>query len=394
MNDEKLIESLNSVGKSCFVSYYEVFRDNARKDPSFVIELLVRNEKYKESGAKIRVNFARAIFDAHRQIDALKIIAQAERIPREFCDKAKLLLNDPAVTLPLAQPTTPTSKPIKRIRANPGEDARSASGVSKEGSLVDKILRHGIWFPPDLLNTLPLLRPYAIRDNACRPRRGNTTGEEQWGSPNSEGFFRDDNSLIKSMPYSFSVNGRDHPYQGRKIGTGFVASHAWRKLYKGTSHENPMTYSFIGNIVWLPAELAILTDVEGGLGQNILKAISWFSYRKFMSNAKAKSLLDEIWSYFPVPDVSILPDDIASRISYFAVDIPRFAETNHGLMKSLLEALAIIERNGATTTLNKIQYGQRSLCDRYSRNLPSKLLSSEGFTRLKGVIHSTIACQI
>jgi hypothetical protein len=216
MNDKKLIRCLNAVGKSCFVSYYEVFRDNARKDPSFVIELLVSKERYKESGAKIRVSFARAIFDARRHMDALKIIAAAERIPQEFSNKVRVLLKDPTVTFPLAQPATPTSTPIKRIRTNPGEDSRSASGVSKEESLVDKILRHGIWLPPDLLNTLPLLRPYAIRDNACRARRGTTTGEEQWGSPNSEGFFRDDNSLIKSMPYSFSVNGRDHPYQGKK----------------------------------------------------------------------------------------------------------------------------------------------------------------------------------
>ncbi len=195
------------------------------------------------------------------------------------------------------------------------------------------------------------------------------------------------------MPRAFRVIGVDHLYHGRQIRNGFVASHAWRGIHEGTSHGNPLTYSFVGNIVWLPSQLACQTDEEGGFGQNVLKAISWVLFRTFVSNTTAKPLLDEIWACLPAPDISVLPTDFASRISYFAVDIQRFAATNHGLIKALVGALAIIEQKGSSTVLNKIEHERMSLCSRYCSNLPSKLESSGGFLRLKSVLRSTLACQ-
>jgi hypothetical protein len=267
---------------------------------------------------------------------------------------------------------------------------RNFSGASKEALLVDAILREGIWFPPTLLDSLPLLRPYAIRDNSCRGRQG---GDDEWGLPNSEGFFRDDNSLIKQMPCAFPVVGVDHPYHGRKIGNGFVASHAWRGIHEGTSHGNPLTYSFVGNIVWLPSDLAKYTDEEGDIGQNILKAISWDLFGKFPARTRANALLEEIWACLPAPDTSVLPTNRASRISHFAVDMQRFTYTNHGLMKVLLRALAIVEQKRTSAVLNKIQFEKRSLSRRYSDNLPSKFESSNGFLKLKRVLNSAIEWQ-
>ena len=94
MGDNKLEESLGAIGKACFIKHYELFRDKSRTDTLYVIDFLVRNEKYKEDGAKIRVGFARRIFDAGRQNDALKIIALSRRIPQESVDKAKILLKE------------------------------------------------------------------------------------------------------------------------------------------------------------------------------------------------------------------------------------------------------------------------------------------------------------
>jgi hypothetical protein len=92
MDEKKLERSLNSIGKACFVNYYELFRDKSRTDPLFVGDFLMRNEKYKEAGATIRVSHARGIFIARRENDALKICAQSERIPQESADKASRLL--------------------------------------------------------------------------------------------------------------------------------------------------------------------------------------------------------------------------------------------------------------------------------------------------------------
>src|SRR5258706_16088180 len=98
MNDQQLINNLNSIGKSCFVSHYEIFRDYSRSDPSFAIDYLLKNMKIKESGARIRVSFAKGIFNAGRQTDALRIIANSNRIDPELLDKARRLLGNAAAT--------------------------------------------------------------------------------------------------------------------------------------------------------------------------------------------------------------------------------------------------------------------------------------------------------
>ncbi len=168
MDDNKLEISLQRIGKACFVNYYATFRDKSRKD---AIDFL--RTKFTEAGANLRVGYARGIFDAGRQNDALKIIAKAAGVCLEIRDKARLLLNGSIVPPPSPRPAPPISSPItNRLRGtdHPSEKARSGAGASKEGSLVYAILREGIWFPPNLLDALPLLRPYAIRDNGCRSR--------------------------------------------------------------------------------------------------------------------------------------------------------------------------------------------------------------------------------
>jgi hypothetical protein len=100
MDDRKLEQSLKSIGKTCFVDHYELFRDKSRVDALFAVDFLMKTENITEAGAKIRVGFARGIFAAGRQNDALKIIAQSERIPRDLADKARLLSNGGTVPLP------------------------------------------------------------------------------------------------------------------------------------------------------------------------------------------------------------------------------------------------------------------------------------------------------
>lgn len=78
----------------CFVRRFELFRDKSRTDASYVIEFLMKHDRYTEAGAKIRVGYAGKIFAAGRDKDALRIIASAERIPNEVAWRAKILLNE------------------------------------------------------------------------------------------------------------------------------------------------------------------------------------------------------------------------------------------------------------------------------------------------------------
>lgn len=134
------------------------------------------------------------------------------------------------------------------------------------------ILGLGVWLPTSAYERFPLLVPYAARDAACRgdKRRGIP---DQWGAPDATGRFRDDNSLIKGIPRSLIVtNPSNSIVNGSRIGTGFVAAHVWRKLRDGSdAPKNESTYSFLPNLVWLPAQLAKLTDREGAFAQTCFR---------------------------------------------------------------------------------------------------------------------------
>jgi hypothetical protein len=118
----------------------------------------------------------------------------------------------------------------------------------------------GIWFPLRTYAAMPFLAPYAVRDSSCR-KDAKTGRPEAWGSPNSTGYFRDDNSLIKNIPSSLPIESRFGEYAGARMGNGFVASHVWRRLtIDGYASQHSLTNSFIPNLVWLPAQVSKLSD--------------------------------------------------------------------------------------------------------------------------------------
>jgi hypothetical protein len=55
-----------------------------------------------------------------------------------------------------------------------------------------------VWLPRTAYRRYPLLVPYAVRDPTCR---GNARRSlpDQWGAPDAQGHFRDDNSLVKAF---------------------------------------------------------------------------------------------------------------------------------------------------------------------------------------------------
>jgi hypothetical protein len=91
MNDKQLDRSLRSIGKACFVKYFYNFRDAEMEDYDLIERLMVE-ENYQESGCKIRVSQARRIFRENREIDALRGISRSERVSIECLDRSKVIL--------------------------------------------------------------------------------------------------------------------------------------------------------------------------------------------------------------------------------------------------------------------------------------------------------------
>ena len=131
------------------------------------------------------------------------------------------------------------------------------SSVSEieDSKLVELALQFAIWPPKTTYEETPWLAPYAIRrarvrtePNAPGPKR------DLWGLPTDLGYFTDDNSLIKGLVLRkpLTVN---NSYGNARILSGLVCCHIW----SGTT-TNPLLFSFVPNLVWLPKSLAPFSD--------------------------------------------------------------------------------------------------------------------------------------
>lgn len=163
------------------------------------------------------------------------------------------------------------------------------------------IIDLGIWVPINLYRANPLLLPFVIRDSSCR-KKDPKTGKHEWGMANDSGFLRDDNSLIKDIFNSCPINSLEiKQYHKHFLGNGFVASHIWREINNSDKLAStlPYTNSFIPNLVWLPKQIAKLTDREGSYAQKLLQSISHKIYRGINKD----DYTNEIWEYLPNPKI-------------------------------------------------------------------------------------------
>lgn len=170
----------------------------------------------------------------------------------------------------------------------------------------------GVWFSPDTYAELSHLAPYARRDPESRGNKAKGI-PDQWGSPDADGYMRDDNSEIKGLHRSLKVaTTRTGTYRGRSLGVGFVASHVWRTPPALRSDmllaaRDPLTYSFVPNLIWLPSSVAGLTDREGSFAQRYLQALSTKIYRNLRVSASLQPLVNEAWARLPIP--TDVPDE-------------------------------------------------------------------------------------
>jgi hypothetical protein len=163
------------------------------------------------------------------------------------------------------------------------------------------ILRLGIWIAPEAYSRIPWLVPYARRDPLSRGSKKLGIAD-QWGSPDEEGYFRDDNSLLKGIPRSMRVQSSLAAYSGRQLDRGFAAAHVWRTIeHQVLAARHPLAYSFIPNVVWLPSDVAKLTDREGSFAQQFVQALAIKIYRDAPVGDQLEDLVQEAWRLFPAP---------------------------------------------------------------------------------------------
>lgn len=198
------------------------------------------------------------------------------------------------------------------------------------------LISMGVWFPADAYRRWPVMIPWVVRDPKCRK---GPNGDE-WASPDVQGYMRDDNSMIKGLPRSFPIKAPRQPHlNGARMGTEFVAAHVWRICSDGgpLASRRPLTNSFIPNLVWLPKQIAKLTDKEGSSVQRILQSLSWAMYRHSPVQHDLVDVTEEAWSLLPPPD-EVPTTDLWPLVNRFVVGENWFT-TRQARVELVLNAL-------------------------------------------------------
>ena len=90
MNDAQLIRALQSIGKECFVTYFQKFADPSLTN-EYLRDMLHQQRGYRPSGCSTRVSRARAIIKAGRAKDALLEVANSFNVDDKIRDLARKL---------------------------------------------------------------------------------------------------------------------------------------------------------------------------------------------------------------------------------------------------------------------------------------------------------------
>jgi hypothetical protein len=206
-----------------------------------------------------------------------------------------------------------------------------------------------IWLPLDVYERFPVLLPWVVRDPTCRGSKAKGI-PDQWGSPNDAGYLRDDNSLVKTLPRSLAVHGpKGCHVHGARMGTEFVASHIWRKVdHADLASRVPILNTFVPNLVWLPSQVAKLSDVEGGIVQQTLQAMSRAIYGRAEVKEHLRDVVADAWSLLPPPSTAVVDEVYLNRLNWF-VGTAQFFATRKARLATVLHALQTLDANEPLT---------------------------------------------
>ncbi len=187
-----------------------------------------------------------------------------------------------------------------------GEPDQGLNHLS-ENEIVDLLLRFGIWPSLDSFVKAPWLARYALRRQRHRvDARAPGDKRDLWGMPDEDGYFADDNSLLKSTFKNLTFSGANNPYGSKKISSGLVCCHIWPN-----TTGNPLLFSFLPNLVWVPKSLSRFTDVfherQPHKVHFILQKISHKRYRD-AAVSTGKSDVEKAWIQLMEPKIYFAND--------------------------------------------------------------------------------------
>lgn len=168
----------------------------------------------------------------------------------------------------------------------------------------------------------------------------------------------DDNSLVKNLIKSVPVASQYAHLDGHRAGTGFVASHVWQITADGyRSARNPLTYSFVPNVLWLPTDVSRLSD-RAGFAPAFLQALAHRIYREEPVHPSMKKTVDDAWSLLPNNE-SVPPQGlpVVEDLNYFVPSpawLLRRIETIETIGTALLQTA---RGNPPTTRVFTKRYG-------------------------------------
>jgi hypothetical protein len=232
----------------------------------------------------------------------------------------------------------------------------------------------GIWWPLATYREWPLLLPWVVRDPTCRGSKAKSI-PDRWAAPDRWGYLRDDNSLIKALPRSLPVTGPVGSHlKGARMGTEFVASHIWREVnHAELASRLPELNSFVPNLVWLPSQVAKLSDLEGSPLQQVLQSMSWSIYRNASVLDHLHPIVEESWALIPTPTALSVDLD---RLNWFE-PTSMFFDTRRARLGQVIEALETLRAGGSLT--------KKVIATRYTEGLPD--ISSSHREQLLAWLH-------
>lgn len=171
-----------------------------------------------------------------------------------------------------------------------------------EAEIVDLVTRFAIWPLVDSYLQAPWLARYAVRRQRHRiDERAPGEKRDLWGMPDESGYFADDNSLIKSTFKNLSISGKNNPYGNSRISSGLVCCHIWPR-----TTGDPLLFSFLPNLVWIPKSLSRFTDVFGDRATHkvhfILQTFSYFRY-KDLDVLTGSRQVNDAWKQLAYPSI-------------------------------------------------------------------------------------------
>lgn len=222
--------------------------------------------------------------------------------------------------------------------------------------------RLAVWLPVEVYRRCPVLLPWVVRDSECR-RNAAQNRPEQWGAPNDCGYFRDDNSMVKNLARNVPVRGpRESSMNEKCLGRGWVASHIWRSHNGNAKAANtdPMLNTFVPNLVWLPRQIAKLSDRDMEPVQTALKQYSRAIYGNVEVEPKFASLVQDEWAKLPDPERGL--EINLSKLNW--LDVPEnFVDKRRRATRHVVDAIECIAEGRPITRWR--------VCHRYVDGLPS-----------------------